>query len=218
MVFVFLSLALALGLAGIAAGAKKKPVEPQPTPITTPDKPELYDTATNLQAAFSNEMNARERYLAFAKEAVTEGHESVARLFRACAQAESVHARRHVQAIAYTGQPARARLERVAVGTTEDNLRTAINAESYEVSTWYPALIARARADKMSMAVRSCTLALETERGHVHLLSDALANLPGPPVAHLYYVCPYCGRTVDTLNFKKCPGCFTNAGRFLRPA
>jgi rubrerythrin len=70
----------------------------------------------------------------------------------------------------------------------------------------------------MSMAVRSLTLAVQTERGHLQLLEAALANLGGKPVAATYFVCPYCGRTVETLEYAKCPGCFTSSARFLRPA
>jgi len=180
--------------------------------------PEIRDTPANLQAAFTNEMNAHERYDAFAHRAQADTQPGVARLFRACAQAESVHAKRYVQAIAYTGRPARAMLERLTIGTTEQNLRAAISLEQYEVDTWYPALLERARADGQSMAVRAITLALGAERGHLALLQDALAKLPGRPAYAALHVCPFCGRVVDTLETDRCPGCYTPASRFLRPA
>lgn len=213
----------ALGLGLLAAGArgdpgrKANPAPAEPTWTQARDAPEIRDTPTNLQAAFAGEMNAREGYLAYAKQADAEQYPAIARLFRAFAKAESIHARRTVQAIAMTGQPARAVLDRVNVGMTADNLRAAIADEKYEAEVLYPALIERARADRASMAVRSLTLALATERGHVRLLEKGLEHLEERPVAGTIYVCPYCGRTTDTLDFRKCPGCYTSAGRFLRP-
>ena len=213
----------ALGLGLLAAGArgdpgrKANPAPAEPTWTQARDAPEIRDTPTNLQAAFAGEMNAREGYLAYAKQADAEQYPAIARLFRAFAKAESIHARRTVQALAMTGQPARAVLDRVNVGMTADNLRAAIADEKYEAEVLYPALIERARADRASMAVRSLTLALATERGHVRLLEKGLEHLEERPVAGTIYVCPYCGRTTDTLDFRKCPGCYTSAGRFLRP-
>ena len=213
----------ALGLGLLAAGArgdpgrKANPAPAEPTWTQARDAPEIRDTPTNLQAAFAGEMNAREGYLAYAKQADAEQYPAIARLFRAFAKAESIHARRTVQAIAMTGQPARAVLDRVNVGMTADNLRAAIADEKYEAEVLYPALIERARADRASMAVRSLTLALATERGHVRLLEKGLEHLEERPVAGTIYVCPYCGRTTDTLDFRKGPGCYTSAGRFLRP-
>lgn len=215
---------LALGSLLLAANAGSdparapKPVPPEPTWTQTRDAPEIKDTAANLQAVFTNEMNARESYLAYAKQAEAESYPAVAKLFRACAKAESIHARRTVQAIALTGMPARALLDRVDLGMTADNLRNALEGERYEMDVFYPALIARAKADHQSMAVRSLTLALGTEREHVRLMQNALDHLEERPVAATIYVCPWCGRTTDTLDFRKCPGCFTSASRFLRPA
>ncbi len=215
-----LALAVLLPAAVAAGGHAKAPkaATPEPTWTQTRDAPEIKDTAANLQAAFANEMNARESYLAYAKQAEAEGYPAVARVFRACAKAESIHARRTVQAIAMTGQPARAMLDRVNLGMTVDNLRNAISGETYERDVLYPALIARAKTDHQPMAVRSLTLALGTERQHVRLMENALEHLDERPVAATIWVCPYCGRTTDTLEYRKCPGCFTSTSRFLRPA
>jgi rubrerythrin len=216
---VILVLALLLG-ASSAGPTRPDPPEPevQPAWSRSPDAPVVGPTATNLQAAFANEMNARERYAEWARIADAEGRDEAARLFRACALAESVHARRHVQAIAYTGQPARAVLEKVWSGSTERNLESAIAIETYECETWYPAMLARARADRQPMAVRSMTYALATERGHVILLKAALARLGSPPLVVRYHVCPGCGRTTDRTPHAKCPCCFTPSARFLQPA
>lgn len=211
----------ALALALLAAGATGGPrpgAPPDTAAVRDHDPRVVLATAENLQAAFTHELHARERYVAWAARADAEGYGAVARLMRACARAESIHARRMVQAIAHTGQNARAVLDHVPVGTTAENLRAALEFETYEAGTWYPALIERARAEGHAMAVRSLTLALATERGHARLLARALERLEERPLAGVYHVCPFCGRTVEELGFRKCPGCFTPASRFLRPA
>jgi len=219
-----LAACVALGLLLAVPGASSDPAKkaesptPEPTWTQTRDLPEIKDTAANLQAVFTGEMNARERYLAYAKQADAEDYPAVGRLFRAFAVAESIHARRTVQAIAMTRQSARAMLERINVGMTADNLREAIAEEKFEAEVYYPALIERARSDRQPMAVRSLTLALATEREHVRMLEKGLEHLEERTVAGTIYVCPYCGRTTDTLDFRKCPGCYTSASRFLRPA
>lgn len=174
------------------------------------------DTPTNLETAFTGEMNAKQRYVAFAECADREGYPGVARLFRACARAEQMHANEHVHAIAWTGGEARAVLERLVVGTTAENLKAAIETENYEVTRFYPLLLERARSDHATKAVRSLTFALSAEREHVRLLSTALATLDQRPHTDPIYVCSFCGKTVEGLSFRKCPNCFTNAKRFMR--
>ena len=216
-------LAIAIALAALVERAegtapKKAPATPAPAPpetaiVRSAISPE---TPANLQTAFTNEMNAKQRYIAFAKVADRDGYPGVASLFRACAQAEDVHASRHVHAIAYTGEAAQAKLERVAVGTTEENLKVSIGNEDYEANTFYPEVMARARAAGESEAVRSVNLALAAEREHAKLLTAALEHLNTHAPVHTYFVCPYCGKTVESLSFEKCPNCFTKAGKFIK--
>jgi rubrerythrin len=209
-------------LAGVWAGVpsasaqrtERKYYAPVPQ-VVEPSAPLVRDTPTNLQAAFSGEMNAKQRYVAFAQQADHEGYAAVARLFRACALAEQMHANAHVHAIAWTGGEARAVLERLAMGTTAENLKSAIEIENYEVAQLYPALIAQARLDRETEAVRSMTFALSAEREHARLLTTALATLDQRPSAHPIYVCPRCGKTVESLGFKKCPNCFTSVKKFV---
>ena len=184
-------------------------------PDTLPGVPELKDTPANLQAAFANEVNAKERYVAFAAQALAEGYPAAARLFRACADAESIHARRFVQAIAASGGSARAVLERVQVSSTAQNLREALRAETWEAERYYPALLQRARAEHWPMAVRSLTAALATERQHARLLAAALAGLDTQTAAGTLYVCSYCGRTLERLDDTKCAHCFAPSRGFI---
>lgn len=204
-------LAAALGIASGAPDAKA-PAVPAGPPV--PAAPEVSDTRTNMQEAFTNEMNAKERYLLFAKQADRDGYPYVAQLFRACARAEQVHADQDVRAIAWTGGEAKALLQRMASGTTAENLQTAVNLEAYEATQLYPAYLARARADHAPEATRSLNYALATEREHVRLLTAALETLDQRLPARTLYVCPGCGRTVEARDFTKCPNCFASAGKF----
>lgn len=211
--------AAAATVAGSASGTSKSPSGTGMKPVPesgVPTPPQVGDTKTNLQKAFANEMNAKERYTNYARQADREGYAAAAQLFRACAQAEQIHADRHVHAIAVVGGEARVLLDRVYSGTTAENLQSAIQSEDYEVNEFYPALLERARADLEPDAVRSLTFALSAERDHERLLTAALANLELKPQAHPLYVCSYCGKTVEALDFKKCPNCFTVSRKFVR--
>jgi rubrerythrin len=212
---IMLVAVLACGALGAPAGRSKPAPEPAQA---TPAPPDVRDTPANLQLAFAAEVNARERYAAAAKQADREGYPAVAQVFRACARAEQVHADRHVQAIASVGGSARAVLDRPSTGTTAENLKAAIDREIYEATQFYPPLLERARAEGQPMAVRSMTFALSAEREHVRLLTAALETLGSPAPARTAYVCPFCGKTTETLDFRKCPNCFTAAGKFFRVA
>jgi rubrerythrin len=210
-----------LALAATAEGAHGKSrsghaVVTYQSADTMPGVPELKDTPANLQGAFDNEVNAKERYIAFMGQARAEGRPAVARLFRALADAESIHAHRFVEGIAATGGTARAVLERVEVRSTDENLRTALRAESWEAERYYPALLERARAEHWPIATRALTGALATEREHVRLLTAALVAPEGQVASGPLFVCSYCGRTVEHPDTRKCPQCFTSSRRYIK--
>ena len=202
--------------AAIAASRGKTAAAPPPAPAG-PAPPPIGDTGANLQVVFETEVNARQHYLLAARIAEVENYPAVARLFRACAAAEQVHADRAVQAIAWTsGAEAHAALGRPIGGTTRELLEMAIADEQYRVEQFYPPLIARARAEHRAMAVRSLVFALATERQHQRLLSAALAGFGHDAASPPLFVCSYCGRTVEALDFTRCPSCFTPARKFIR--
>ena len=202
--------------AAIAASRGKTAAAPPPAPAG-PAPPPIGDTGANLQVVFETEVNARQHYLLAARIADFENYPAVARLFRACAAAEQVHADRAVQAIAWTsGAEAHAALGRPIGGTTRELLEMAIADEQYQVEQFYPPLIARARAEHRAMAVRSLVFALATERQHQRLLSAALAGFGHDAASPPLFVCSYCGRTVEALDFTRCPSCFTPARKFIR--
>jgi rubrerythrin len=141
-------------------------------------------TVDDLKAAFAGESQANRKYLAFAKKADADGLTQVARLFRAVAAAETVHAHSHLRALD-------------GVGSATDNLKAAIAGENYEWVTMYPEFIKDAEAESMKRALASFKFAFEVEKVHEALYTKALAALeaqqPLPDVE--YYVCPICGYT-----------------------
>jgi len=142
-------------------------------------------TQDNLKVAFAGESQASRKYTYFAEKADAEGLTQIARLFRAAAEAETVHARNHLNALA-------------GIGSTSDNLKAAISGEHYEFRQMYPPFIKQAEADQDSKAERSFNHANKVEEIHHTLYSQALSALEkgGKMQEGAYYVCPVCGNTV----------------------
>lgn len=159
----------------------------------------------NLAAAFAGESQARNKYLAFAKKADDEGLPQVARLFRAAAQAEYVHAQNHFKAMN-------------EIKSTAENLQTAIKGENYEVVTMYPPFIAEALAEGEKRAHTSFEWAWKVEQTHEALYREALECLSQPQEDYGYYVCPVCGHTHPRNAPDKCPVCGTPGSRFEKVA
>jgi rubrerythrin len=160
-------------------------------------------TIDDLKAGFAGESQANRRYLAFAKKADVEGLTQVAKLFRAAAAAETVHALNHLRAMD-------------GVGATADNLKAAIEGENYEWVTMYPEFIQDAESESMKRALSSFKYAWEVEQMHEKLYRKALTALeaqqPLPEVE--YYVCPVCGNTHEGPLEGKCPVCGTPGSRY----
>ena len=177
-------------------------------------------TLNNLQAAFNGESNAHNRYLLFAKQAETEGYGEVASLFRAAAQAEQVHAGNHAQVIKKLGAVPAAKIETPAVKSTRENLQAAIEGETYEYDSMYPAFLKQARAEGNHDAIRTLNLAKTAEVEHAKLYRKALQTLDSlkGSTAKGYFVCPTCGFTVAEVDFANCPSCFTSKEKFVRVA
>ena len=173
-------------------------------------------TLDNLQAAYNGESNAHARYLAFAQKAETDGYPSVAKLFRAAAQAEEVHANNHAVVIRKLQAQPKADIKTPEVKATADNLKAAIEGETYERDKMYPQFIEVARQAGNTDAVRTFNLAKTAEAEHAKLYTGASEQLPNlKGVTNVtYYVCPVCGFTTTTLPKEKCPSCFTAKDKF----
>ncbi|WP_045221140.1 rubrerythrin family protein [Desulfonatronum thioautotrophicum] len=150
-------------------------------------------TMKNLQEAFAGESQANRKYLAFAKQAEKEGHPQVARLFRAVAEAETVHAHAHLKLMG-------------GIGSTEENLKEALSGETHEFTKMYPEMIAEAQEEGQKAAERGFHFANEVEKIHAGLYEKALQNL-GKAVETDVYVCSVCGYTVEGDSPEKCPVC-----------
>lgn len=147
----------------------------------------------DLLEAFAGESQANRKYLAFAKKAEEEGFKQVAKLFRAAAEAETVHAHNHLRELG-------------GIKSTKENLNEAINGESYEFQKMYPKMIEDAKAEGNESALKSFNFANEVEKIHAELYKKALENLGKNPEVD-YYVCQVCGNTVENEPPDECPVC-----------
>jgi rubrerythrin len=175
-------------------------------------------TLDNLMAAYNGESNAKAKYTEFAKKADQEGLAGVAALFRAAATAEGTHAARHAEVIKKLGGVPKADIKLPEIKSTADNVKAALEGESYERDKMYPEFIAEAKASGNKDALRAFNFAIAAEGEHAKLYADAGANMTAWKTAKTFYVCPECGKTVLAANFDKCPVCFTPSAKFVKVA
>jgi rubrerythrin len=167
----------------------------------------LTKTDENLKAAFAGESQANRLYLAFAKKAEEEGYTQAAKLFKAAAEAETVHALNHIR---ITPQ----------VKSTLDNLGTAITGETYEFKKMYPEFLAEAKKESQKQAAWSFDVANKVEQIHAGLFQKALDAMKAKKdLAKVdYYVCSVCGNTVEGAAPEKCPVCGSPREKYFKPA
>ena len=159
-------------------------------------------TEKDLAAGFAGESQANMKYLAFAAKAEDEGYMQVAKLFRATAEAERIHAHSHLKTLGL-------------IKTTADNLETAIAGETYEFSEMYPEFIKDAKAEGHTAALRSFTLANEAEKVHAELYQKALTNLD-KNASFDYYLCTICGHIHEAGAPDVCPICGAKAQAYKK--
>ena len=150
-------------------------------------------SVANLKEAFAGESQANRTYLAFAEKADREGYPQVARLFRAAAEAETVHALNHLKALK-------------EVHSTAENLRAAKAGEVAEFERMYPGMIAAAQAEGHKEAERTFNFANEVEKVHARLFQKALETMEARELVDIF-VCPVCGYTVEGEAPDTCPVC-----------
>jgi rubrerythrin len=156
----------------------------------------------HLREAFAGESQANRKYLAFAEKADKEGYRQVAKLFRAAANAETVHAHTHLRTLK-------------GINKTEDNLKEAIAGETHEFNSMYPQMIADAEAAGDKAALRSFTYANEVEKIHAELYQKALEQM-GDMEEVDYYICSVCGYTCEKEPPDECPVCGAKAKAFFK--
>lgn len=166
-------------------------------------------TLRNLQAAFEGESNAHARYNSFAVKADAEGLHGAASLFRAAARAEQIHAENHARVIRQLGAEPTATIQPVHVKSTIENLNEARAGERYEIDSMYPEFIREAKGHNNTAAVRTFEWAIEAEKTHARLFSEAIAVVDSGWLiaARSFYVCAACGYTSETPESERCPTC-----------
>ena len=156
-----------------------------------------------LREAFAGEAQANRKYSIFAAQADREGYLQAARLFRAAAEAEAVHAANHLRALK-------------AIKSTKENIREAIAGETHEYKDMYPEMIAAAKEEGARDAERSFNYANAVEEHHARLYHAMLDGLDSQKESFPYYVCPVCGMTVEREAPDKCPVCGVKGSMFKR--
>ena len=157
----------------------------------------------NLAEAFAGESQANRKYLAFAKQAEKEGFSQVARLFKAAAEAETVHAHNHLRTLG-------------GIRDTRKNLQEAIAGETHEFKNMYPKMIADADLESADEARRTFTYANAVEKVHAALYQRALDSLSTTTEEFDYYICPVCGHTVERNAPERCEICGAKGSVFYK--
>jgi rubrerythrin len=162
-------------------------------------------SAENLKSAFAGESQANRRYMAFARKADEEGYVQVAKLFRAAAEAETIHALNHMSV---TGD----------VKSTLQNLHAAISGETFEYKKMYPEYLTAAKKDGNKQAAWSFDVANKVEQIHAGLFQKAAEALKsGKELAGIdYCVCGVCGNTVEGEAPERCPICGSPKAKFFK--
>lgn len=158
-------------------------------------------TQDNLMAAFAGESQANRKYLAFADVADKEGLPQVAKLFRAAAAAETIHAHAHLKNAGH-------------IGDTAANLKSALEGETYEFTHMYPDMIKDAEAEGNAAVAKYFGYANAVEEVHANLYKKAMADPKGLQATD-YYVCKVCGYTHEG-PCSKCPVCQAGAVAFSK--
>lgn len=158
-------------------------------------------TLTNLMAAFAGESQANRKYTAYAKKAQADGNLNAAKLFRAAADAETLHALKEFE---IAGK----------IKSTAENLKDAVGGETHEYTEMYPAFITDAKAEGSNDAIRTFTFAMKAEEVHAKLYKEALDNLSQTEEV-FYYLCPVCGN-IEKAVPEKCTICGVPGTEFIK--
>ena len=173
----------------------------------------------NMHDAYKGETTAHFKYAAYSKKAKEEGHFEIALLFKAASGAELIHANNHKVVLVRMGETIPEITPEFTVKSTTENLKEAINGESYEFNTMYPEFIKNANAAGNYMAQISLTYAYKVEQKHRDFYIEALAALEAGTdntLAKIYYLCPTCGNTYATTAPSRCEISMTDSKLFIK--
>ena len=158
-------------------------------------------TLKNLMAAFTGESEANRKYTAYANKAEKDGKMNAAKLFRAAADAETLHAIKHFEVAG-------------KIGSTADNLKEGVKGETYEYKEMYPDFVKEAEAEGNKAAQMSFTFAMKAEEVHAGLYQEALENLDQTEEV-FYYLCPVCGN-IEKFVPEQCSICSVPGAKFIK--
>jgi rubrerythrin len=158
-------------------------------------------TMKDLMEAFAGESQANRKYTAFAKKAEAEGKTNAAKLFRAAADAETLHALKHLEVAG-------------KIGTTAENLKAGVEGETYEYKDMYPEFLKDAEAEGNKAAIMTFTFAMKAEEVHARLYQEALDNIDQTEEV-FYYLCPVCGN-IEKAVPEKCSICGVPGSKFIK--
>lgn len=158
-------------------------------------------TLNNLMAAFAGESQANRKYTAYSKKAETDGKINAAKLFKAAADAETLHALKHFEVAG-------------KINTTPENLKDAVAGETHEYTEMYPDFLKEAEAEGNKEAIKTFTLAMKAEAVHAKLYQEALDNLDETEEI-FYYLCPVCGNIEKSIP-DKCSICGVPGTSFIK--
>jgi rubrerythrin len=161
----------------------------------------------SLKNAFAGESQANRRYLAFARKAEEEGFTQIAKLFRAVAEAETIHALNHLRILG-------------EIKSTAGNVDAAVSGETFEFKKMYPEYIGIAKKEGNNQAVWSFDVANKVEEIHAGLFSKAVDAIKNKKELSKvdYYVCSVCGNTVEDKAPENCPICGAPKTKFFKVA
>ncbi|MDO9491829.1 rubrerythrin family protein [Acetobacterium sp.] len=158
-------------------------------------------TLNNLMEAFAGESQANRKYTAYSKKAEADGNINAAKLFKAAADAETLHALKHFEVAG-------------KIHTTAENLKDAVAGETHEYTEMYPDFLKEAEAEGNKEAIKTFTLAMKAEAVHAKLYQEALENLDQTEEV-FYYLCPLCGN-IEKIVPDKCVICGVPGTSFIK--
>lgn len=147
----------------------------------------------DLKTAFVNESQAAMKYLSFSKRAAHEGLKNIAKLFRAAAEAEVIHAHNHLRAMGL-------------IKTSPDNIKVLLNEKGYTFEQMYQPMIEHAKAGGDSWSVKSFCYAYEAGKVTARLFENVIKNITEEKEVD-FFLCKVCGFIVENDIPEKCPIC-----------
>ena len=153
-------------------------------------------TKENAMEAFAGESQANRKYTAFAEKALADGFPNVAKIFKAAAEAEGIHAHKLLKVLG-------------TVGKTEDNLKMSFEGETKEYTAMYPEFMKTAEAERQNDALIAFTYAMKAEEVHAGHYKEALKMVStGKDMSsRKVLLCPVCGNIFLGEAPEKCPIC-----------